>query len=241
MPRFYCPCPLTVGATLSLPEHLAHHVQVLRLQPGATLTLFNGEGGEYTASLTSVERKRAEVDIKLFSPHEVELPYALTLAQALPEGSKMEWIIEKAVELGAAVIQPLAAQRCVVRLAGDRAEKKRAHWQAVVSAAAEQCGRNRLAAVAAPLDFNRWITQQDLHKRILLSPRGTQSLSDWARHHPPQALSLLIGPEGGFTDTEENLACEQGALMLTMGARVLRTETAGLSALAALNAIWGEM
>lgn len=241
MPRFFCPQPLSIDLTLDLPDHIAHHVQVLRLRIGETLTLFNGEGGEYTATLTTIEKKRASATIKTFSPREVELPYALALAQALPEGSKMDWIIEKAVELGAAAIQPLAAQRCVVRLTAERAEKKQAHWQGIIHAAAEQSGRNRLPHLGELDDFGRWIGRNDLHKRILLSPRGEQPLSSWARHHPPQAVTLVIGPEGGFTDAEEDLAVSQGALMLSMGPRILRTETAGLSALAALNAIWGEM
>ncbi|MDB5774050.1 MAG: methyltransferase, RsmE family protein [Herbaspirillum sp.] len=241
MPRFFCPVPLAVGQTLRLPDHVAHHVQVLRLQPGQLVTLFNGEGGEYTASLALIEKKHVSVELKAFSPREAELPYAITLAQALPEGSKMDWIIEKSVELGAAAIQPLSAQRCVVRLNSERAEKKQAHWQGVIVAAAEQSGRNRLPLLAAPATLGDWLAQQDLHKRVLLSPRGEQSLSDWARHQPPQALTLLIGPEGGFTEAEEALACAKGAMMLTIGRRVLRTETAGLAAVAALNGIWGEM
>lgn len=240
MHRFYCPTPLAIGSILSLPEAVTHHIQVLRMQPGNTVTLFNGEGGEYTATITQIEKKQVEVELKTFSPREVELPYAITIAQALPETPKMDWIIEKAVELGATAIQPLSAQRCVVRLNDERAEKKQSHWQGIIQAAAEQSGRNRLTQLAPLVDFSRWISQSDLHKRILLSPRGEQSLSDWARHQPAQALSLLIGPEGGFSEVEENLACEQGALMLTMGPRVLRTETAALSALAALDAIWGE-
>ncbi|EJN06401.1 16S rRNA (uracil(1498)-N(3))-methyltransferase [Herbaspirillum sp. YR522] len=241
MPRFFCPQPLAIGATLPLPEHVAHHVHVLRLQPGEHVTLFNGEGGEYVATLTSIEKRRAQVEVKTFSPREAELPYALVLAQALPEGSKMDWIVEKAVELGVTAIQPLASQRCVVRLSGERADKKQAHWDGIVQAAAEQSGRNRLPHLAPLADFRRWIGQSDLHRRILLSPRGQQPLSAWARHHPPQAVTVLVGPEGGFNDEEEQLACAQGALMLSMGPRVLRTETAGLAALAALNAIWGEM
>lgn len=241
MPRFYVPTPLEIGQQLVLPEAVAHHLLVLRLGPAAPVTLFNGEGGEYTATISSIEKKRVGVEIKTFSPREAELPYAITLAQALPESSKLDWIIEKAVELGVAAIQPLAAQRCVVRLNNERAEKKQNHWQAVIVAAAEQSGRNRLPTLSTLSPFNDWAQQQDLHKRILLSPRGEQSLSDWARHQPPQALALLIGPEGGFTEAEENLACSQGALMLSMGPRILRTETAGLAALAAINAIWGEM
>ena len=115
------------------------------------------------------------------------------------------------------------------------------HWQGVMAAAAEQCGRNRLPQLAEPADFNQWISQQDLHRRILLSPRAGQSLSDWARHQPPQAVTIMIGPEGGFTDAEENAAIAHGALCLSMGERVLRTETAGLAAIAVIQAMWGAM
>jgi 16S rRNA (uracil1498-N3)-methyltransferase len=241
MPRFYCPQPFAIGAVVALPDHVAHHIQVVRLSAGDNITLFNGEGGEYTATIATIEKKRATAEIKIFTPREVELPYAVTVAQALPEASKMDWIIEKAVELGVHSIQPLASQRCVVRLSAERAAKKIQHWQGVIVAASEQSGRNRLTALAEPVDFNQWVQQKDLHVRIMLSPRAEQSLSDWARHHPPQSVALMIGPEGGFTDKEEDLAIAQGALMLSMGPRVLRTETAGLSALAALNAIWGAM
>ena len=170
---------------------------------------------------------------------DVELPYEITLAQGLPEASKMDWIIEKAVEMGVAAIQPLAAQRCVVRLAGERAEKKLAHWQGVIVAASEQSGRNRLARLGQIDAFGAWNAQHDLHKRILLSPRGGESLAAWARHQPPQALTLMIGPEGGFTPEEEDAAMAQGALALSMGPRILRTETAGIAAVAALGALWG--
>jgi 16S rRNA (uracil1498-N3)-methyltransferase len=241
MPRFYCAHPLSVGAIIALPDHVAHHVQVLRLAAGDRITLFNGEGGEYTATLTAIEKKRASAEVKTFSPREVELPYAITLAQALPETSKMDWIIEKAVELGATAIQPLAAQRCVVRLSDERAARKLAHWHGIIVAASEQCGRNRLPHLAQIADFNDWIGQHDLHHRILLTPHAEQSLSDWARHHPPQAVALLVGPEGGFTEGEESAARAHGALALSMGPRVLRTETAGLAGLTTLNAIWGEM
>ncbi len=241
MPRFFCPQPLAIGQTVSLPDHVAHHVQVLRLAVGDRITLFNGDGGQYTATLATIEKKRASADIKLFEPVETELPYAVTLAQALPEASKMDWIIEKAVELGVHAIQPLAAQRCVVRLSSDRAEKKMQHWQGVIVAASEQSGRNRLATLAEPVAFSQWIAQDDLHRRVLLSPRAEQPLSEWARHHPPQSLALMIGPEGGFTEREEDEAIARGVLALSMGPRVLRTETAGLAALAALNAVWGAM
>lgn len=241
MPRFYCPQPLAVGLLIDLPEAVAHHVHVVRLAPGESITLFNGEGGEYTAVLQTVEKRRASAEIKAHTARDAELPYAVTVAQALPEASKMDWIIEKAVELGAAAIQPLAARRCVVKLSGDRAEKKLAHWQGVIVSASEQSGRNRLAQLAPVDEFKDWIAQQDLHRRVILTPRASQSLADWARHQPPQALTIMVGPEGGFSEDEENLAVAQGALPLSMGPRILRTETAALAALAALNASWGGM
>jgi 16S rRNA (uracil1498-N3)-methyltransferase len=241
MPRFFCAQALAIGATIVLPDHIARHIQVLRLAMGDHVTLFNGEGGEYTATLNTLEKKSASAEIKAFSARETELPYAVTLAQALPEASKMDEIIQKAVELGATAIQPLAAQRCVVRLSNERAVKKLTHWQGIIVAAAEQSGRNRLPNLAEPVDFNDWIAQHDLHRRILLSPRAEQSLSDWARHQPPQAITLMIGPEGGFSEQEEAAALAQGTLSLSIGARVLRTETAGMAALAAINAVWGEM
>ncbi len=239
MPRFHVPQPLAAGQQLELPADVAHHINVVRMEPGDTLTLFNGDGGEYTAVLTEVQKKKAWAEIKVFDPREAELPFAVTLAQALPEGSKMDWIIEKAVELGVAGIQPLAARRCVVRLSAERAEKKLEHWNGIVVSASEQCGRNRLASVAAPLEFRDWISHQDLHKRVILTPRATESLADWARHQPAQALSIMVGPEGGFSDEEEAEALRHGALPLSIGPRVLRTETAALAAVSILSAAWG--
>ena len=241
MPRFYCAQPLVVGQAVELPETVAHHVHVLRLAVGDELTLFNGDGGEYVAHLAAVDRRRASAQLKAFVARDAELPYEITLAQALPEASKMDWIIEKAVELGVAAIQPLAAQRCVVRLSAERAEKKQAHWQGVIESASCQSGRNRLARLGVLDELHGWLRQDSLHKRILLSPRATQSLPDWARHQPPQAVALMIGPEGGFTPEEEDAAIARGVLALSMGPRVLRTETAGLAAVAALNALWGGM
>ncbi|SHH21618.1 16S rRNA (uracil(1498)-N(3))-methyltransferase [Massilia sp. CF038] len=238
MPRFYCPLPLLAGATVDLPETVAHHVHVLRLQPGDPLTLFNGDGHAYQAALVAQDKRRASARVQAVLAADLELPYAITIAQALPEASKMDWIVEKAVELGVAAIVPLAAQRCVVRLSAERAEKKMLHWQGIIVAAAEQCGRNRLTRLAPPAAFQDWTNQHDLHRRILLSPRASQSLSSWAKHQPPQAISLMIGPEGGFTEQEEEIALARGALALGMGTRILRTETAALAAVAGLNALW---
>jgi 16S rRNA (uracil1498-N3)-methyltransferase len=239
MPRFYCPQPLIPGAIVDLPETVAHHLHVVRQQPGDEVVLFNGEGGQVRARLREIAKRRASADVLAFEDRDAELPYPITLAQGLPEGSKMDWIIEKAVELGVSRIQPLAAARSVVKLSGERAEKRQAHWEGVIVAASEQSGRNRLALLSPLQDFSRYIAQPTDGPRILLSPRATQSLAGWARETKPQAVTLLIGPEGGFSAAEEDAALAQGALALSMGPRVLRTETAGLAALAVLAAHWG--
>ena len=239
MPRFYCPQPLRPGSIVDLPDAVAHHLHVVRQQSGDELVLFNGDGGQVRARLVEIGKRRASAEILAHDAIDVELPFRVTLAQGLPEGSKMDWIVEKAVELGAAAIQPLAAQRSVVRLSGERADKRLAHWQAVVVSASEQCGRNRLADVAPVQDVNRWLAAPDTGTHILLSPRADASLAEWTRATPPRDVTLLVGPEGGFTDHEEEAALAAGALALSMGPRVLRTETAGLAALAILAAGWG--
>jgi 16S rRNA (uracil1498-N3)-methyltransferase len=240
MPRFYCPQPLLPGAIVDLPETVAHHLHVVRQQAGDEVVLFNGEGGQATARLLDIGKRRASAEVVAFDAVDVELPYSITLAQGLPEGSnKMDWIVEKAVELGVTAIQPLAAVRSVVKLSGDRLDKRRVHWEGVIVAASEQCGRNRLARLAPLQEFGRWIAQPDESVRILLSPRATQSMADWARATAPRAVTLMIGPEGGFSAQEEETALAHGALALSMGPRVLRTETAGLAALAVLASHWG--
>jgi 16S rRNA (uracil1498-N3)-methyltransferase len=239
MPRFYCPQPLLPGATIELPAAVAHHARVVRLQAGAELTLFNGEGGQYSARLASLDKKGASAELVEFVDSECELPYQVTLAQALPEAAKMDWIIEKAVELGVAAVQPLSAQRCVVRLSAERAEKRQTHWQAVIVSASEQCGRTRLAQLAPLLPLSAHLARAGDRAHLLLTPRATQSLAQWAIATPALPVTLVVGPEGGFTEEEEAMAIAAGAIAVSMGPRILRTETAGMAALAALNALWG--
>jgi 16S rRNA (uracil1498-N3)-methyltransferase len=241
MPRFYVDHALETGTLLQLPDSVARHVRVLRLRSGDSVTLFNGLGGEYISTLTTVDKQHVEVSLGTFSAREAEPAHAITLAQGLPESAKMDWIVEKAIELGVGGIQPLICERSVIRLDEERAAKKLAHWRGIIVAAAEQCGRNRLPFLAPPLRFDQWMRSQDTHRRVLLSPRASEPLSAWARQQPAQTITLMVGPEGGWSAAEEALALAHGALQLSIGKRVLRTETAGIAALAGLQTLWGDM
>lgn len=238
MTRLFCDFPLVVGTNIDLPKDTSRHIHVLRLTEGNEIVLFNGSGGEYPARITALDRTKASVEILSHRQREVELPYAITLAQALPEAGKMDWIIEKAVELGASAIQPLAAQRSVVRLNAERAEKRLARWQTIVSAASGQCGRNTLLKISEPLDFNTFLGNSKEQLRVMFTPRSTKTLADWARNQPSRSITIVIGPEGGFSPEEEELAVQNGVIPLSLGPRILRTETAGMAAISAINAIW---
>lgn len=241
MPRFYCPQDLTTGSCITLPDHVVHHLHVLRTAVDDRIVLFNGQGQEAEAILKSLEKRSATAEITAQIARDTELPYRITLAQALPEASKMDWIIEKAVELGAAAIQPLAAQRSVVKLTPERAAKRQQHWEGIIIAASEQSGRIRVAQLAEVTDLARWQAPSTSPTRLLLTPRATSNLTSWAKFQSPQDITLIVGPEGGFNDQEEKLLTDRGAIPVSMGARILRTETAGMAAIAAINAIWGQM
>lgn len=240
IPRFFCNRPMRVGASVELPQEVAHHaLRVLRLRLGATIMLFDGSGGEYRACLLDGGR-RATVQIESFDPVERESPLAVTLAQALPSGDKMDWIIEKAVELGVSAIVPLIAERSVVRLAGERAEKRTAHLRGVARAACGQCGRNIVPAVEAIVSLSEFLAAgvSTDAMRLVLSPGGAGRLAELAP--PEQGVALLVGPEGGWSDAEMAAIRYCGWSELTLGPRILRTETAGPAALAALQACWGD-
>ncbi len=245
IPRFYCPAtkvPLAAGRVISLPEEAAHHAaKVLRLRNGDPLVLFDGSSGEFSAHIVETGR---EMRVMLDEWHAIEResPLKLTLAQALPTGDKMDWIIQKAVELGAAAIQPLQAKRSVVRLAGERAAKRAAHWRQVAVAACEQSGRNRLPDIHAILDLAHYLAQpaNGNELRLLLSPHQGERLATLPR--PQGSVTLLVGPEAGFDESEEKmvLSTAAGFHAVTLGPRVLRTETAGLAAIAAAMTVWGD-
>lgn len=238
MARLYCPGPLAANTRLALPDTAARHIRVLRLQQNDAITLFNGEGGQYAARITGIDRQAVTAEILSWEPVENELPYRITLAQALPEAAKMDFIIEKAVELGVAQICPVAAARSVVRLTETRAAKRAERWQNIIIAATEQSGRNRLAALQDPIPFRQLAEKPGKTPLLMPSPRSQTSLADWALANPPQDITLLIGPEGGLSPEEETLVIQNGAQPLSLGPRILRTETAGLAAIAAINAIW---
>lgn len=243
MPRFFVDRPLAAGTTLPLPDDVVRHVHVLRLQSGDSVTLFDGAGGEYAAELVEIGKRAALARIDRHDDREAEPPYRVTLAQGVAGGDKMDWLIEKAVELGVAGVVPLTAERGVVRLAGDRALRRQAHWQALARAACEQCGRNRIPEVAPPRDLDAWLGQippaVDGEVRLLLSPRAEVSFASLPQTPPAAPVTLLIGPEAGFSPAEEKFILLTGFSMLALGPRVLRTETAGIAVLAALAARWG--
>ena len=236
MPRFYCPAPLVTGLAFSLPPGAARHVQVLRTQPGDGITLFNGEGGEFDATVTRMGRSDVEVEVGAHHAVEREAPCAVHLLAGITANERMDWLVEKATELGVASITPLVAERSVLKLKGERADKKRAHWQAVAVAAAEQCGRNRVPEVHTAVTLNEWLKQAAAGQRWVLSlSEGTQALSKMmgAADLPP--VTVLSGPEGGLSPAEEATALAAGFTPVTLGPRVLRAETAPLAVLAALT------
>lgn len=238
--RFYCPIPLVSGQMLDLPPQAAHHAaRVLRLREGGRVVLFNGEGGECVAKIFAVSKSGMTVEVLQTLDVERESPLRVTLAQAVSAGEKMDYTIQKAVELGVRHIQPLESERCVVRLSGERAEKRVQHWQQVVVSACEQSGRNRVPPVAPVLPLSRWLEREAMGAlKLMLSPDAGQKLSELP--HPAGEVMLLIGPEGGFSAPETAAAVRLGYQPARLGARVLRTETAALAALAAMSALWGD-
>ena len=240
--RFYVDARLASGDTLSLPATAARHVQVLRMQPADSITLFNGQGdareGEFEATITRMGRSDVDVILGTFTPTQREAMRAVHIAVAMPTNDRMDWLVEKATELGVASIQPLMAERSVLRLSGERAEKKLAHWRAIAIAACEQCGRNRVPVIHEATSLNQWLkstAQQAItSQRLLLSLQGgTQPLAQTVNITNSTPLLFLSGPEGGLSLTEEAAAIASGFKPVTLGPRVLRAETAPLAVLAA--------
>ncbi len=242
VPRFFAPidlAPDAAGRLVELPDAAAHHAtRVLRLAIGDALTLFTGAGGEYAATLVAADRRAATVRIDGFDPVERESALAVTLAQGVAANDAMDYAIRKAVELGVAAIQPLVMERSAPLPSGDRADKRLAHWRQVVVAACEQCGRNRVPDVAPARSIGEWLAAWS-GPGFLLTPDGMTSLS--AIGAPAAPPALLVGPEGGCTAREIDAATACGFTRLRLGPRILRTETAGVAALAVMQAAWGDL
>lgn len=239
-PRFFVPlelAPALVGQTLALPEAAAHHAtRVVRLGVGDALTLFTGAGGEYAATLVDVGKRGAAVRIEAFDAVERESPLAVTLAQGVAANDAMDHAVRKATELGVAAIQPLLAERSVPLPAGERRDKRHAHWRQVAIAACEQCGRNRVPEILPPLPLRDWLDGWRGGGAVLATD-GERTLASL----PAVPAALLIGPEGGLTPGEIAAARRAGFTAVRFGPRVLRTETAGIAALTAVNLLWGDL
>jgi 16S rRNA (uracil1498-N3)-methyltransferase len=244
--RIYVPARLAAEARVELPSGQSLHLtRVLRLAEGAPLTIFNGKGGEYTAAIETIRRGSVTVRVGAHHPIERESPLDVTLLQGIARGEKMDLILQKATELGIARIIPLTMTRSSVRLTDETSARKREHWQAVVAGACEQCGRNRVPEVAAPVALPEAVRTVATGLKLLLSPDetaealGTLLAGSMAQGLP--AVALLVGPEGGFDPDEVRIARLAGFVSCRLGPRVLRTETAALAALAALQARAGDL
>lgn len=238
-PRVFTDQALADGARIALEAGPSHHLlRVLRLKAGAELHVFNGRGGCHTALLAGSDGARALVEVGAIDCDDRESPLAVTLAIGISRGERMDWIVQKSVELGVTAIQPLTTQRTEVRLKGERSARKLAHWRQIAIAACEQSGRNRIPQIHAPQPFQA-LLDSPAELRLVLAPGAGQSLAGLA--DAPQSLSLLIGPEGGLAAEEIAAAEAAGFLAVGLGPRVLRTETAPLAALAICQARWGDL
>jgi 16S rRNA (uracil1498-N3)-methyltransferase len=239
--RVYVDSPLAPDADVALPPAAAYHVaRVLRLREGAVIAAFDGSGGEHRCEILTVKGDQVLVHVGKRTPGLPESPLRITLVQAVSRSERMDWTLQKATELGVRVIAPVLSARSVVRLDDRQAEKKLRHWQAIVAAACEQCGRSVVPEVRSPLDLAQHLaTSPRDGQRFVLSPSGPTSLAGMASAGP--RVELLIGPEGGLDDAEIERAVASGYTPVRLGPRVLRTETAGIVALSVLQALWGDL
>lgn len=240
-PRIYLPATLTVGTEVALDARAAGHaVRVLRLRIGDALTLFNGDGNDYAAELTEVRREHAVCRILAAHERPTESPLTIELAQGISRGERMDHTIQKAVELGVQRIIPLATERSQVKLSGEREEKRLHHWQGIILHACEQSGRSRIPELLPVQRLDQWLSGRSRNGHALfLDPEGDIGVSGLSG--PVGAVSLLVGPEGGLSPAERALAVQAGFLRMRLGPRILRTETAALAALAALQGVWGDL
>ncbi|MDR3479032.1 MAG: 16S rRNA (uracil(1498)-N(3))-methyltransferase [Gammaproteobacteria bacterium] len=239
--RIYQAGPLALNMTVDLAEAASHHLaRVLRAKISDQLIVFNGEGGEYNATIIHIDKKKVTIKIDSYDAREAESPISLCLAQGISRGEKMDYTIQKAVELGVTKIIPLLTERCTVKLDADRREKKLQHWQSIIISACEQSGRNKIPTLLPPQTFSHWLPSATADKCFVLAPTAKQKLEKISLINNAEVM-LLIGPEGGLSDGEIARASEQGFLPLNLGPRILRTETAAVAALTALQCIYGDL
>jgi 16S rRNA (uracil1498-N3)-methyltransferase len=237
-PRFFYDGPLAPGADVELPERAARHATVLRLRVGDSIELFNGAGGEYECTLSRTARNSMRARVGAWRDLERESGIDITLAQGLSSGDRMDYAVQKATELGVRAIRPLATERSVVRLSDERADRRLSHWRNIVASACEQCGRNRLPEVHPVAPLGTFLAETDNSaQRLLLAPAGSVRLRDLT---PAGKIVVVVGPEGGLTEDEEERAVHAGFAPVRIGPRVLRTETAPLAVIAALQSMWGD-
>lgn len=235
MNRFFVDCELVVGDVLTLPDDVAHHWgKVLRARVSDNAVLFNGQGGEYAVTLTHIDKKSAQVTINNYNPNNKDAPFKVTLGQVMSRGERMDYAIQKAIEMGVHQIQLLTSEHCQEHLKYERDKKKLTHWQAVAVAACEQCGLNIVPQFLPPIDVRDWVPQCTSILKLIMAV----SDGDYQPTHLPQDIALLVGPEGGLSQDEIDLAIDHGFHAWTIGERVLRTETAPVVALSALQTIW---
>ena len=235
--RVFTDQPLTCGEEVVLDPMASRHLSVLRLKAGSEVTLFNGEGGEYSTRILTAG-KTCRLSIEAFSDREMESPLAIHLGIGISRGDRMDLVVQKATELGVKTITPLYTERTEVKLKGDRADKKLRHWRQIAVSACEQCGRNRLPEISSPEPIAHWLpVSADL--KFVLHHRSEKNLRDYAS--APKTVALLIGPEGGLSTSEISTAEKNGFNPLTLGPRVMRTETAPLAAVSIFQSLWGDM
>ena len=237
MPRFYLADALQPGQNISLPENVIRHLHVLRVREGEEITLFNGNGHSYPTRLLSLAKRQAVAEVLSEQTVDNESPLAISLIQAVSSGERMDFTLQKSVEMGVTEIFPVTSARSIVKLSGERAEKRQERWQEIVIAACEQCGRNRIPTVHPLLPLSQRLQQlPQSDVRLLMGLHHPTSLK--AIQPAPQRITLMIGPEGGWSPEEEAAAFQTGFQSILLGKRVLRTETAALAAIAAMQTLW---
>jgi 16S rRNA (uracil1498-N3)-methyltransferase len=239
LPRVYVAVPLSIDTTVELETATGHYLtRVLRLQANARVTVFNGSGGEYQAIISAASKRSVSLLIESYKDQNTDSPLSTRLGIGVSRGERMDWVIQKATELGVTEIIPLMCERTTVKLSGERLERRMSHWQKIAISACEQSGRNHLPVIQPPVTVDQWTSSCAAHTKWLLHPGEKMSgqLPD-----SPETIALMIGPEGGFGDAEIEIAKGAGFSALSLGPRVLRTETAPIAALSIIQYLWGDL